>query len=165
MNIWRHLLVRHVWGACSHAIYFSLVTWAKFTYDQHFLLSLNLRSFAGEIRNTPVGPPRLSFHFNQCAKYKNKEKCENVLLFVKTPGWKQTELFNGTAWWKGFIWMVLGLFLVSFVLLLLFCFSCAVYCVHTICWYIQGNLNKEPNNNLGMISAFLILCRIFPLPQ
>ena len=51
---------------------------AKFTCDQYFLLSLNLRSFAGEIRNTPVvGPRRLSFHSNRCAKYiRHKEKCE-----------------------------------------------------------------------------------------
>ena len=141
MNIWRHLLVRHVWGACSHAIYFSLVTWAKFTYDQHFLLSLNLRSFAGEIRNTPVGPPRLSFHFNQCAKQKNKEKCETVLLFVKKTGWKQTELFNGTAWWKGFIWIPWSLSCqFCFVAVVLFCFVlfffvCSVLCTYNLLIY------------------------------
>ena len=53
---------------------------------------------------------------------------------------------------------------VAVVFFFLFFFSCAVYCLHTICWCIQGNLNKEQNNDLGMISAFLILCRIFPLP-
>ena len=152
MNIWRHLLVRHVWGACSHAIYFSLVTWAKFTCDQYFLLSLNLRSFAGEIRNTPVvGPPRLSLHSNRCAKYiRHKQKCE----ICKKPGWKTQNYLTVLDGEKDlFEWSLVSFFSVLFCCRCFNFFSCAVYCVHAICWYIQGNLNKEQNNNLGVISA------------
>lgn len=56
--------------------------------------------------------------------------------------------------------------LVSFVLLLLLLLFFRVQCIVYIQFAdIQGNLNKEQNNNLGMISAFLVLCLIFPLPQ
>lgn len=60
----------------------------------------------------------------------------------KNPAEKQTELFNATVWWKGFIWIVLGLFLVSFVLLLLF-FSFFFFRVQCIVYIQFADVYRE----------------------